>query len=119
MTELNQENLVKLMQFRPTLKETSNYFGVSEDTIERRIKKFEKLTFAEFKEKHSLKVKHKLIDKALEMAMAGNSTMMIFCLKNYCKWTDKAEEEINNEPRVMKLAYSCGTLIDAARKDVY
>ncbi len=117
MIELSHDNLMKLMQFRPTLKDTSNYFGLSEDTIERRIKKFEKLTFTEFKEKHSIQVKHKLIDKALEMAMAGNPTMMIFCLKNYCKWTDKVEEEINNEPRLIKLAYSCGTLVDAAHRE--
>lgn len=115
---LTHENLINLMRFRPSLKATSDYFNTSEDTIERRIKKFEKLTFAEFKEKHSLKVKHKLIDKALEMAMAGNATMMIFCLKNYCKWTDKVEEEIKNEPRVIKLAYNCGTLVDTARREV-
>jgi hypothetical protein len=111
--ELNLENLIKLMQFRPTLKEAANYFNASEDTIERRIKKFEKLTFSEFKEKYSLKVKHKLINKALEMAMSGNSTMMIFCLKNLCGWDDRAEQK-NQEPVVITLAYSKESLRHAA-----
>lgn len=91
MNELNLQNLIKLMQFRPSLKETASWFGVSEDTIDRKIKKFDKCSFREFKQKHSCHIKIKLQEKAIEMAMSGNSTMMIFALKNICDWVDKKE----------------------------
>lgn len=115
MSELNHQNLIKLMRFRPTLKETANWFNVSEDTIERRVKKFEKLTFAEFKTKYNLDIKHKLMDKAIDMALAGNATMMIFALKNYCGWTDQKQPEVS-EPQVFKLAYSIESLAEPAKR---
>ena len=102
------------MQFRPTLKETARWFSTSQDTVERRIKKWTRLTFTEFKEKHSMNIKYKLIDRAIDMAMSGNATMMIFCLKNYCGWSDKSEEkELELKPIV--LAYSKEGLQSAAR----
>ena len=90
--ELNHENLMNLMRFRPTLKVTAQWFKTSEDTIERRIRKWEKMSFVEFKEKYSQHIKFKLIDRALEMAMSGNATIMIFALKNLCGWVDRSFE---------------------------
>lgn len=90
--ELNHENLVNLMRFRPTLKVTADWFGTSEDTIERRVRKWEKITFGEFKEKYSQHIRFKLMDRAIEMAMSGNATIMIFALKNFCGWTDRIHE---------------------------
>ena len=97
MNDLNLSNLIKLMQFRPTLKETANWFSVSEDTIERKIKKFAKCTFREFKLIHSGQIKIKLQEKAIEMAMSGNTSMMIFALKNLCDWVDKKEVSNAND----------------------
>ena len=34
-----------------------------------------------------------LIRNALKMAEKGNPALMIFCLKNLCKWTDKQHLE--------------------------
>ena len=115
MNDLTHENLIKLMQIRPSIKEAADWFNTSQDTIDRRIKKFEKLTFAEFKEKHSTNTRHKLIDRAMEQALNGNATMMIFCLKNYCGWADNATTEINSEPKVTRLAYSPDQLKEAAK----
>jgi hypothetical protein len=91
--DLTEQNLQSIMRFRPTLKDTAAIVCVSEDTIERRIREWENCTFADFKERHSSHVKHKLIDRAFEMALNGNATMMIFCLKNMCGWLDKAIEQ--------------------------
>ena len=112
--ELNTINLSNLMRFRPSLAETANWFKVSEDTIERKIKKFEKCTFKEFRDRYSGHLKMKLQDKAIDMAMSGNTTMMIFCLKNLCGWNDKVEQQ-NQEPHVIRLAYSNEDLKNAAR----
>ena len=107
MDELTYENLIKLMRFRPSLKRTALWFKASEDTMERRINKFEKMTFAQFKAKHSLSSKYRLIEKALELAMTGNSTLMIFCLKNYCGWEDQPATERNSISTIQVL-YSNG-----------
>ncbi len=97
MNDLNLENLIKLMQFRPTLTDTAAWFNVSEDTVERKIKKLEKITFRQFKAKYSSNIKYKLMDKAIDMAMTGNTTMMIFTLKNMCSWSDKINTEQNSD----------------------
>lgn len=103
--DLSLENVKKLMRFRPSLKETANLFNISEDTIERRIREWENCTFKEFKERHAFGIKHKLIDRAYDLAMAGNSTMMIFCLKNMAGWKDQPDTKIENHPSVIPLAY--------------
>lgn len=103
--ELNQENVIKLMRFRPSLKEVANLFNTSEDTIERRIREWEDSTYKEFKIRHSFGIKQKLMDRALEMALSGNSTMMIFCLKNICSWSDSPKIEPNEPLNIIPLAY--------------
>ena len=66
-------------------------FSVSEDTIERAIKKKYKITFSEYKRKQLdktvLRLKQRMIKKALE----GDNTCLIFTLKNISDWKDKQE----------------------------
>ena len=103
--ELNKENLVELMRFRPQLKDLSTLFGVSEDTLSRRIKEWEACSFTEFKERHSFSIKQSLINKAIEQALSGNTTMLIFCLKNYCNWMDKPSEVVSEQKTIITLNY--------------
>lgn len=118
--DLSLKNVSNLMRFRPSLKDTASFFSVSEDTITRKIKRWENITFLEFREKHSFPLKMKLMDKAIGMAMAGNVTMMIFALKNYAGWTDKpvelAQEKSGFQPIV--LAYSIPPRIEIDEDDM-
>jgi len=103
--ELTQENLKDVMRFRPNLKDLAPLFGVSEDTIIRRIKDWSACSFSDFKEQHSFEIKKKLMDKAIEQALSGNTTMLIFCLKNYCGWQDKPAEATNDRNMTITLNY--------------
>lgn len=90
-TEIEWGKLDALLQFKVSLAFCADYLGVSRDTIIRRIKEKYDLTFAEY---HNLKMENtatKLQQKAIEMALKGNTTMMIFALKNLAKWSDKQE----------------------------
>ena len=42
----------------------------------------------------------KLVQKALDRAFSGNSTMLIFCLKNINKWCDNIEQKIDGNMTV-------------------
>ena len=52
------------------------------------------MTFEEYKDSKMDRTRLKLQQKAIIMANNGNATMMIFCLKNLCKWSDKIEDKI-------------------------
>ena len=99
--EISLEQLKALMRLNPTLKDTAAFFECSEDTIERLIKsEFDGLSFAEFREQNLVHTRMTLIRNALKMAEKGNPALMIFCLKNLCKWQDKWETELttSNDP---------------------
>lgn len=94
MANINPAQLKALMRLKPTLEDTAAHFEVSTRTIERFIKKNFKLTFVEFRNQNMVHTRHGLIRKAIEKALSGDNTMLIFCLKNLCGWRDKQPEEI-------------------------
>jgi hypothetical protein len=69
--------------------------GVSNDTIHRRIReKFgQHETFESYRDKKQTVTRIRLVDKALDLADAGNVTMLIFLLKNFCGFTDQRQED--------------------------
>ena len=79
--------LDKYCQLKPTLLDVTELLNVSSDTIERYCRKHG-MTFAEYRNKKMAKTRMTLTQKALEMALNGNATMMIFSLKNLCGWAD-------------------------------
>ena len=104
--EINYDKLDALLQFKVSLRFCAEYLGVSPDTIQRRLKEEKGLTFEQY---HAQKIERtavKLQQKAIEMAMGGDRTMMIFCLKNLAGWADKLDHGINDEVKnALKLNY--------------
>lgn len=83
--------LNKLLELKATRKICSDILGVSEDTLKRRIDERYKKSFGEYRDEKLSTTKVKLQQKAIIMALGGDRVMLIFCLKNICGWTDKAE----------------------------
>lgn len=95
--EVDWKILDALLQFKVTLNYCSDYLGVSNDTIQRRCKEEKGMSFSDY---HALKLQRtavKLQQKAIEMALAGNATMMIFSLKNLAMWSDKIDHDVSED----------------------
>lgn len=95
---LDWKVLDTLLQFKVTLKFVAHELGVSPNTIQRHIK--EQKNGMTFEEYHDIKLKRtgvKLQQKAIEMAIKGDRTMLIFCLKNISGWADKQETSISED----------------------
>ena len=88
---LNYDQLDALMQFRVTKEFVADYMGISQDSLDRRIKEDHGLTFHEYNKLKMQRTATKLQQKAVEGALRGNTTLMIFCLKNLAGWSDKVE----------------------------
>lgn len=107
--EFSWEKLDALLQFKATLKFCAEYLEVSVDTVQRRIKEEKGITFEEYAALKLQRTAVKLQQKAIEMALAGNTTMMIFALKNLAGWADKVESihDVTDEAKEgLRLAYS-------------
>lgn len=95
--EIDWKELNALLQFKVTLKFVCDYINVSERTLQRRIEEEHGMSFSEY---HGLRMNRtgvKLQQKAIEMALAGDRTMLIFSLKNIANWSDK--NQIINEAK--------------------
>ena len=97
--KFNWEILEAICQRGMKLAACEEKLGVSDDTINRRIREKFGCTFEAYRDKKQTTLRIRLIDKALELADQGNVTMLIFLLKNYCGFTDRAEvkTEINDK----------------------
>lgn len=90
----NWDKLDGLLAFKSSLVVCADILECHENSIKNHIKKRYDLTFTQYAEKKLSRTKVKLVQKAIEMANKGNVTMLIFCLKNICKWADKNEDVV-------------------------
>lgn len=90
------DQLEQFMRLKPSLKDTAAFFKCSTTTVEDTIRKEYDRTFREFRDERMVHTRHALVRKAIEMALSGNTTMMIFCLKNVCGWNDKKEVSVED-----------------------
>ena len=97
---IDEHQLRGLLRLKPTQKDCAAFFNCSEDTIERACRKYGGKSFADFRDENMAHTRFALVREAIHQATKkGNSTMLIFCLKNVCNWKDKVEETIVQEKR--------------------
>jgi hypothetical protein len=94
---INWDKLDSYLQLKASRKACACLIGVSEDSIDRYVKKKTGMTFGDYAKSKMEPVKLKLVQKALSMALSGNVVMMIFCLKNIAGWTDSPDIEIEQQ----------------------
>ena len=80
-----------MLQFNPTCRMVADHFNCTVRTIENRIREKYDMTFLEYKDTKLDRVRLKLQQTAIQMAFGKDRTMLIFCLKNLCKWSDRPE----------------------------
>ena len=96
--ELDYKEFNALMQFKATTLEfAADYLGISMQTIKSRLKEDHSKTFEQYHELKMGRISNKLQEKAIQMALAGDRTLLIFCLKNYSKWQDKVDIDITHQ----------------------
>ncbi len=91
--DLNWEEFDKLCGIQCTLKEISSWFDCSEDTIERRVKEYSGLKFADYYAQKRGKGLISLRRKQYEVAMSGDKTLLIWLGKQYLGQSDKIESQ--------------------------
>lgn len=77
-----------LCSYKLSLEDVAYLSEISDTQLEARIRKEFGCSFLEYRVKKVSTIKVRLINKAIEKALAGDNTMLIFCLKNLCKWCD-------------------------------
>lgn len=87
--EIDFDMVKKLCAIQCTGQEIADVLDVSYDTLERRVKEVYQISFADYIKKHSANGKMSLRRKQHEVAMKGNTTMLVWLGKQYLGQTDK------------------------------
>ena len=93
--------LPALCRIQATAEECASVLGISQDTLERRLRTEHGCTFAEFYARHSAPGKCSLRRMQWKLARSGNATMLIWLGKQWLGQTDKvehAEDEASAHP---------------------
>lgn len=83
------EEFGKLCGIQCTLSEIAAYYDVSEDTIERAVKRTHKLKFADYFKQKRKKGFVSLRRTMWQLALKGDKTMLIWLSKQHLEFTDK------------------------------
>lgn len=96
--ELDWTKVGKLCEIHCTEAEIANVMGCSVDTLERRIKEYFGITFAEYFDQKAAKGRASLRRKQFAAALRGNTTMLIWLGKQVLGQRDKVEQLTLNDP---------------------
>lgn len=107
-THIDWDQFEKLCSLHCTKQEIAGWFKVSEDTIERRVKEEYGETYtAVYLQKRS-NGRVSLRRKMMEVAMGGNTAMLIFLSKNLLGFGDRVVTETGGENENSKLIIDMG-----------
>ena len=99
--DFDWSKLDAVLAYGAALKDCAGIMGVSDRTIERRIREKYDMKFVEYRDIKMSKTRLSLQQKAVNSALQkDNTTMLIFCLKNMCGWTDRERVEDKQEKPV-------------------
>ena len=87
--EIDFDMVQKLCAIQCTGQQIADVLDLSYDTLERRVKEVYRISFADYIKKHSANGKMSLRRKQHEVAMSGNTTMLVWLGKQYLGQTDK------------------------------
>jgi hypothetical protein len=98
--EIDWAEFDKLCAIHCTLREIAGWFDCSEDTIELRVKEKYGVTFTEHYSKRNSAGKVSLRRKQYQVAMGGNTALLIWLGKQYLGQTDKNESISTEEIKI-------------------
>lgn len=95
--EINWDLVDATLAWGATLDMLTHYlcgrgYVLDRTTIERKIRRKFDMTFSEYRDTQMVSIKLKLVQQAINRALNGSDTMLIFCLKNLVGWLDKPQE---------------------------
>lgn len=90
------EKAEKMAHIQGTRDEISYILGISNDTLERRLKERGYDTFGDWYKKYSAGGKMSLRRKQHELALSGNCSMLIWLGKQYLGQKDKQPDEVGD-----------------------
>jgi len=90
--EKKVHQLKELMRLKPTLDDCAAFFECSKRTVERFVQDTYGITYGEFRQQRMVHTRFNLVRKAIDKALKGDNTMLIFCLKNMCGWKNEPGE---------------------------
>lgn len=93
-------------QYKVTLVDCASLLDMSDRTLETKIRDKYDLTFFDYREQKMARTRINLFSKQVEIAMGGNTTMLIWLGKNNLGQTDKNELNLGEETqKAFNLAY--------------
>ena len=89
--EIDDQKLCAFLRLKPTIQDAAAFFECQENTIRRHCQKVHGKTYESLRLEKAVHTRHAIMRACIEKALKGDNTMLIWCSKNLCGWTDRAE----------------------------
>lgn len=103
--DIDFEELEKLCGLQCTIEELASWFNCSIDTIENKVKMQYGVNFSEFFKRFKNKGKVSLRRKQMQVAMSGDTKLLIHLGRHHLDQVDRQKIESDNTTKVVELSY--------------